>query len=351
MSELLRGTDEQQRRMLVCTGAAVIVVSMIVYLVVSAWPSREPADTVKIVLATPTLGEGIDVGSKVLLHGVAVGAVTTINHHGELTDMGILLRRNDTRGLTDSFRYDFRPANTFGISALSLLPEEGGNAISNGQRIERSPEINATMSRVLTGQVNIVNKVLTDKLAQLIGRSVEYTGALAPLFETGFVLTSLIAQTQQEMPTVLLGRVNRILEPLPIFTDTFLASAHNLRVRQGVEEFTNKPDRLMGSIELAGTDLFGKAGDVLGKYQIEFGPGAEIVRTFADSFSSLIQRSRGSLRLDKLLDGLTEVYNGPTTTKTNQKSFKLKVILEPLPVLESALPPVSDLDGTSGGAR
>jgi len=333
------------------TGAAVAVVATIAYLLVAAWPSRQPVDTVKIVLATPTLGEGIDVGSNVLLHGVAVGAVTAINHHGELTDLGILLQRNDTRGLTDSFRYDFRPANTFGISALSLLPEEGGNTISNGQRIVRSPEINATMSRVLTGQVNIVNKVLTDKLARLIGRSVEYTGALAPLFETGFALTSLIAQTQQEMPAVLLGRANRMLEPLPIFADSFITSVHDLRTRHGVDEAVNKPDRLIETIEAAGNDLFGKAGDVLGKYQAEFGPGAGIVRTFADSVSSLIQRSRGSLRLDKLLDGLTEVYNGPATVKTNQKSFKLKVVLEPLPALESALPPLSDLDGTSGGAR
>ncbi|GAA2434733.1 hypothetical protein A7G45_23740 [Mycolicibacterium llatzerense] len=351
MSELLRGTDEHQHRILVGTGVMVVTVALLVYAVVTLWPAKHSADAVKFILTTPSVGEGIDVDAKVLLRGVAVGTVTELNHHGELTDVGIQLNRNDTRGLTDAFRYDFRPANTFGVSALSLEPGEGGNAIADGQRIGRAPEINATMAQLLTGTVNFANKILTDKLAHLIGRSVDYTAALAPLLETGFALTSLIAETQREEPAVQLGRVNRILEPLPVLAESVFASVHGFRNRPALEEFIDRPGPLADTLEGVGNELLGKAGDVLGKYQRELGPTTEIVRAFADAVSSMVQRSRGSVRLDKLLAGLTEIYNGPSTEHTNQKSFKLRLVLEPLPALESALPPTSNLDGTLGGAR
>ncbi|SHU39839.1 virulence factor Mce family protein [Mycobacteroides abscessus subsp. abscessus] len=350
MSEMLRGTEDHQRRVMMCTGAAIAATAVLTYGVVSLWPVPEPDDTTKFVLTTPIVGEGIAVDAKVLLRGVAVGTVTALDHHGGLTEVGIRLSRSDTRGLTDSFKYDFRPANTFGVSALSLDPQEGGNAIADGQHIDRAPEINATMAQVLTGTVNFANKVLTDKLAALIGRSVDYTNALAPLLETGFALTSLIAQTQQEVPATLLARANQILEPLPVLADTVFTSVHGLRSRTSVNDPIENPGPLLGTIEGVGSSLLGKVGDVFGKYQRELGPTVEIAKSFADAVTSMIQRSRGSVRLDKLLAGLTEVYNGPRTTHTTQNSFNLRLVLEPLPALESALPPLSNLDGTPGGA-
>ncbi|SLG56249.1 MlaD family protein [Mycobacteroides abscessus] len=351
MSELLRGTEEQQRRTLVRTGAAVALAATLIATVVIMLPKREPANTIRILLTTPSVGQGIDVDSTVLLRGAPVGAIIALNHHGELTDLQIRLNTSDIHGLTDEFGYDFRPKNTFGVSALSLTPRDGGSPLIEGQRIARAPEINATMSQMLSGQVNFVNKVLTDKLARFIGHSVNYTAATAPLIESGLAFTSLITQTQREESAVLLRRFNRILEPLPGFVDSVFFTMHDLRNAKQVDAPIDNPAVIYDSFSLIGTELFGKTGDLLGKHQREFRPGAEIARSFADAVSTMLQRSRGSARLDKLLAGLTEVYNGPNSVHSSQKSFKLKVVLEPLPVLEAVLPPVSDLDGVQGGPR
>ncbi|AYM43581.1 hypothetical protein [Mycobacteroides chelonae] len=341
MSELVRGTDAQQRRTLVRVGAGLAAVVVLLAASIAARPADRLLGTLDVVLSTPTVGQGINVDSVVMLHGVSVGSVVAMDHRHGLMDLRIRLNRNQIRGLTDSFGFDFRPQNTFGVSALSITPREGGIPLVDGLHIDRSPDINATMSQLLNSGIAVVTGVLTDELVRFIRRATEYTAALAPLIETGLVLTSLIAEIQQGESADLLARFNDIIEPLPLLVDLSFSSVHRFRYLKGYEYPVADIGVTLGSIDQINLGLFGPLGDILAKHRTELTPTTEIARSFADAVTSLVQRSRGSVRLDKALAGLGEMYNGPDS----KRSVKFRLLLEPLPVLQSAMPGPADLDG------
>lgn len=345
MSELLRGTEAQQRRTMARLGGILATIAVLAAMVGAAWPQRRPANSVEITLSTPTVGQGIDNRSNVLLRGVVVGTITSITRNNGVMDMKIRLDSSSVHGLTDAFGYDFRPQNTFGLSAVNLIPRATGNRLIDGLRIERAPEANATMSQLLNNAVAVVNGVITEKMVRLIQNSASYTTALIPLLETGFVLANQIAETQRTDPAELIRQTNTILEPLPHVADAALTSAHQLRNLKGSDHLLWNIGPATQTLELVSTGLFGPIGEILGKHAADFTPATEILRVFFDAFTSIIQRSRGGLRLDKVLAGLRDTYGG----QPGAESFKLRLVLEPLPVLESALPPLSDLDRS--GAR
>lgn len=295
MSELVRGSAERQRRVAVLTGVAATAVVGLTVVVIASLPQSRPATAVDIVLSTPSVGQGIDGSSKVLLHGVVVGSISTMDRHGERADLRIRLDRNKITGLTDSFGFDFRPQNTFGVSALSLTPRDGGRPLTDGLRIERSPDANATMSQMLSGQIAFVNGVITDDLVQMIRRASDYTTALAPLVETGFVLANQIAETQRDTSAELLHKFNSVLEPTPDVVDSLFWSIDNLRYFKGWEEAVTRYQPLRATLDLLGTGFFGPAGDLLGRHRADFTPATEIIRSFADAISTMVQRSRGAL--------------------------------------------------------
>ncbi|MUM19889.1 MCE family protein [Mycobacterium sp. CBMA271] len=341
MSELVRGTDAQQRRTLVRFGAGLALVIAVVAAGFAARPVERPSGAIDVVLSTPTVGQGINIGSAVMLHGVSVGSVAAMDNRHDLVEMRIRLDRNQIHGLTDSFGFDFRPQNTFGVSALSITPREGGRPLTDGQHVSRAPDINATMSQLLNSGIAVVTGVLTDELVQYIRRATEYTAALAPLIETGLVLTSLVAETQRGDSADLLARFNDIIEPLPSLVDLSLSFAHKFRYLKGYEYPVADIGVTLDSLDQINVGLFGPLGDILATHRTELTPATEIVRSFADAVTTLVQRSRGSLRLDKALAGLSETYNGPD----GKQSVKLRLLLEPLPVLQSAMPQPADLDG------
>ncbi|SHU87141.1 MlaD family protein [Mycobacteroides abscessus] len=342
MSELVRGTDAQQRRTLMRVGAVLAAVIAVVVAVVATRPAERPSGTLDVVLSTPTVGQGINVKSVVMLHGVTVGSVAAMDNRRGMVDLRIRLNRNQIRGLTDSFGFDFRPQNTFGVSALSITPRDGGRPLIDGQHIDRAPDINATMSQLLNSGIAVVTGVLTDDLVRYVRRATEYTAALAPLIETGLVLTSLVAETQRSTPADLLARFNDIVDPLPAVVDSSLSSAHSFRYLKGYEYPVGDIDVTVSFMTQIDKGLFGPLGDILSTHRTELTPTTEIARSFADAIATVVQRSRGSLRLDKALAGLSEIYNGPDS----KRSVKFRLLLEPLPVLQSAMPQPSDLDGT-----
>ncbi|WP_418002828.1 MlaD family protein [Mycobacterium sp. PDNC021] len=345
MSELVRGTDAQQRRTLVRVGALLAAVIAVVVAVVAARPVDRPLGTLDVVLSTPSVGQGININSIVMLHGVSVGSISAMDNRRGLVDMRIRLNRNQIRGLTDSFGFDFRPQNTFGVSAVSITPREGGSLLIDGQHIDRAPDINATMSQLLNSGIAVVTGVLTDDLVRFIRRATEYTAALAPLIESGLVLTSLVAETQRGSAADLVAKLSDVIEPIPSIVDLSFPAAHRFRYLKGYRYAISDIGSIVASLEEISDGLFGQLGDILASHRTELTPSTEIARSFADAVTALVQRSRGSLRLDKTLAGLGEIYNGPDS----KRSLKFRLLLEPLPVLQSAMPPPADLDGN--GAR
>lgn len=340
MSEMLRGTEQQQRRVLVRIGAGALAATALTICIAEAWPHHRPANSIDITVSTASIGQGIDERSNVLLRGVTVGTVTAITRNNGSMNMQLRLDSTAIHGLTDAVGYDFRPQNSFGLSAMNLIPHDSGKPLADGLFIERNPETNATMSQLLNGAVTVVNGVVTEKMVNLIKDSADYVGALTPLLETGFILANQIAETQQSDSAALVEQANAALQPLPQLIDSTLTVTHNLRNLKGNAHLSNDIDTARQTLDLVSTGVFGLLGQVLGKHTADLTPATEIARSFLDAVSTIIQRSRGGLRLDKILAGLQDTYSGPP----GAQSLKLRVLLEPLPVVESALPPLSDLD-------
>lgn len=340
MSELVRGTEVQQRRTLVRTGAIVATIVAVVLAVVAALPARRPAGALDLTLSTPTLGQGILVDSNVIMRGVPVGTITSIDRHHGIVEVGMRLESNKIHGLTDSFGFDFRPENMFGVSALSLTPREGGNSLANGQRIARSPDINATMSELLNTQLASVTKVLDDTLVQFIKRAANYTSAMAPMIETGLVLANLIAETQRSSSAELVRKFNEIIESTPDMLDFAFTSIHKLRYLKNYRLPQADMAPTLGTIKEFDDGMWGPMAELLVDHRTELEPTVELARSFADAVTTLVVRSRGSMRLDKTLAALNSIYYGP-----EKPSLKLRLMLEPLPVLQSVAPAPTDLDG------
>lgn len=329
--------------MLVGTGAVVVAISVLVTLVVNLLPERLPAGTMEIVVLTPTVGQGIDTQSQVVLHGISVGTIVGVKRHGEAAELRLQLDTRSVHGLTDSFDFDFRPANAWGLSALNLVPGEAGNPLLDGARIEREPTINATLSQLMSGQMTFVNNVLTEKLARLIRNSSEYTMALVPFIESGLVLANLVAETQRDTSAALLRNFNSLTTPIPGVIDTMLTSVYNFRHQKGGELLTADMTPVHETLAVIAPDAVRMLVEIAGDHKTELTPATEVARSLLDGFATIAQRSRGSLRLDKLLAGLQSGYFGAA-----DDTSQFRLVLEPLPAIESAMPALLNSDGTGG---
>ncbi|MGV0625544.1 MlaD family protein [Mycolicibacter minnesotensis] len=317
---------------------------VLAYLVARMLPERLPPNTIEIVLSTPTVGQGVDATSMVLLHGVQVGTVESVDYHAESADLRLRLDRGAITELTDSFGFDFRPANIWGMSAVSLTPFEAGGPLTDGQRIDREPLTNATVAQLLNTQMTLTEDVLTPDFFRLIKNSTQYITALLPFVESGFIWMTMLVDTQRESPVTLLQRTNRLLEPFPVFYESISNDLHSFRYLEDFEFPVNDIATVIDTLGSVRDDVIGQLAHILGKYRTELTPATEIGRAIADSISAMVQRSRGSLRLDKLLAGLAESYVGPD----GGKSMNLRLVLESLPAMQSGIPSVP---GPAGGTR
>lgn len=352
MSELLAGNQQRQNRVMRRTGLAAVALTVAIAAVVMAVPRWKTRDTVEITLSTPVVGQGIHNRSPVMLRGVAVGTVTSITRNDAVSELTLGIDKAVADGLDDSIGYDFRPANMLGKSVVNLVPRGPGNPLTDGQSIERAPETNATMAQLLSNTSRVINGVVTDTMVKSILRAAQYTNALMPLIETGFVFTNLSLQTQSVDAGTTMRKLGTLLQPLPGLTEVMLTTQHNMYTLKGREALIERwPDVLSVLTLVQGDGLLGPAAVALARPRVAAGPATEIARSFSDSLSTQLEFSRGGVRIDRLLAGLQTAYSAADPNDEGAKAVKLRVMLEPLPVFQSTLPPLSTgPDGTGGPA-
>ncbi|WP_157897352.1 MlaD family protein [Mycobacteroides franklinii] len=352
MSELLAGNRNRQNRVMRRTGLAVVALAVVGAVGITAIPRWKPAHTVEITLSTPVVGQGIRDHSPVMLRGVVIGTVTSITRNDTVSEVTLGIDRDVAQGVNDSLGYDFRPANMLGKSVVNLIPRGSGSPLADGLRIERGPEANATMAQLLSNTSTVINGVVTDTMVKSILRSVQYTNALMPLIETGFVFTNLLLQTQTVDAGTTMRTVGTLLQPLPGLTEVMLTTQHNMYTLKGREALIERwPDVLSVLTLVQGDGLLGPAAAALARPRVAAGPATEIARSFADSLSTQLEFSRGGVRIDRLLAGLQTAYSAADPNDEGAKAVRLRVMLEPLPVFQSTLPPLSTgPDGTGGPA-
>lgn len=321
--------------MLLSTGAITVVLLLIAVCVAVRSTGREPDGTLLVTVRTAYLGQGVAAGSAVMLHGVQVGRVESVHGgEGRGVELGIRLRRSQIGGLTDTVRFDYRPLNYFGVSALNLLPGTSGRVLTDGQRLDRAPEGDFTMASLLSRSSMVVNGVVTDRMVEVVRRIADYTDALAPLIEAGFTVANTVAETQRQLPDVQLRQLNTLLEPLPVFTDNVIGGITALTEVPSAELVITQFGPMNATMQLIATGFFGPLGALLGSHASDFTPLTEILRTVSDLVSSTLAKAQLGPRLDQVLAGVESAYAGPD----QDKSLQLRIVLDQLPALAAALP-------------
>lgn len=317
------------------TGAATVVVLLIAVFAAVRISGREPNGTLQVTVRTAYLGQGVAAGSAVMLRGVQVGRVESVHGgEGRGVQLGIRLQRNQIGGLTDTVRFDYRPMNYFGVSAINLVPVAGGQALTDGQRLDRAPEGDFTMASLLSRTSTVVNGVVTDRMVEVVRRIADYTDALAPLIEAGFTVANAVAETQQRTPDVQLRQMNTLLDPLPVFTDDAINAVKALTDIPSAEMVITQFGPMNATMQLIATGFFGPLGALLGSHAADFTPLTEVLRTVSDLVSATLRKAQLGPQLDQLLSGFESAYTGPD----QDKSLKLRVMLDQLPALAAALP-------------
>lgn len=218
---MLRGSSQHQERVLLATGGAVLLcIAAAVCLIVLDPFSGRPKGVYSVAITTPYVGQGVEAGTAVVLHGVKVGQVTNAtNTAGGGVQLDADLQTQPTQGLTNTMNIDFRPINYFGVPGINLIPNSGGEALRDGSKLTLVPTGNFTLSELLNQLGNVSAASLTPQLITVIDRVTRYTDGLNPLFETAVTMARAVDAVQTVPTERLLTNLSTSLAAFPAFTD------------------------------------------------------------------------------------------------------------------------------------
>jgi ABC-type transporter Mla subunit MlaD len=335
---------------------AVALLVVVVAVVVGAlvYPTMTAPTGTRVQFVVPALGPGVKPGTKVLLHGAEVGEVTEVSaKNADSVTVAVVLQRASAQLITDSVEVDFRPENYFGITALNLAKASDGVPLADGQVIRRSAAPDFTMSTMLEQGSLVLDGTLTKSMISSLDKVVRYADGLAPLIRTGIVVADSVAKSQRQLPTVLMNRMNDVLAEFPAFSReaagalySIYDSAYNRRPDGSIgvdDAFMDETDQ---ALQLAASDLFGKAGALLASHDSELVPLTQLVKSLTDPLPAIIG---SGATIDKLIAAVAQVESSFTGTP-DQKTLQLRIVMDDLPGVAGPLTRSGAIT-RSGGTR
>jgi len=331
-----KASDEAEARILTAVGMAVVICAAAVSVVAFANPfGGRPEGQIAVVIESPYVGQGVDPGTALLMHGVKVGQVTSVTSlPGGGVRLAADLQRTPTAGLTDTMGIDFRPANYFGVTGINLQPGNGGQALANGSLIKTTPSGNFTLQALLSRLGEISHGVLTPHLVDVIGRATNYTDGLDPLLETMLVVSNSLANVQAVSTARLLTNATGISVAFPGFVNGATNLGDNL-VHAGLDDATDdfflhtyKP-----TIDLAATGLFGAAGKLISSHSTDLAPLTDLIKTLTDIGPGLIPSDAIADTARELRERLERLFSGPP----DRRAVNVRVILDMLPGVQAPI--------------
>lgn len=202
-------------------GAAALLCMVLVVSLIVVNPFRgRPKGAFAVAITAPYVGQGVEAGTAVVLHGVKVGRVTNVtNTAGGGVQLDTELQTQPTRDLTDAMNIDFRPINYFGVPGINLIPNPGGQVLHDGSDIHLVPTGNFTLSELLNQLGNVSASSLTPQLVSVIDRVTRYTDGLNPLFETAVTVSRAVEAVQTVPTEQLLTNLSTAIAAFPAFSD------------------------------------------------------------------------------------------------------------------------------------
>jgi hypothetical protein len=328
---LLHGPEESQERKLTIVGVVVVLVCVAVAapLIFFNPFSGRLAHRISVVIDTPYVGQGVGVGTAMVMHGVKVGDVTAVE---SLPSGGVRVRadlqKGPTAGLTDAMNIDFRPVNYFGVTGINLLAGTGGQLLRDGIRVNTRPTGNYTLQALLSRLGSVTDAAVTPQLIQVVDRATRYTDALNPLIETMLIAANAFAVAQTVPTAQLLTNATGLTVVLP----PFIASATDTTDRldhTGVDSMSEDfyRNRLMKSNDLATYALFDRLGALEGKHMTELLPFLDVTKAITDIVPGLIRPQSLQQELLELRTRLEKMYSGTP----EQRALQVRVVLDSLP--------------------
>ncbi|AMT74086.1 hypothetical protein ABG82_22530 [Mycobacteroides immunogenum] len=345
-----------------------LVVALTYAFVINA-PGRPVADAISVAIETPYVGQGVDSGTAVILHGVKVGEVKGVSKLGVgRVRVEVELQSDPTRGLTDAVGIDFRPANYFGVTGINLTPVDHGQSLRNGASISVTPSGNFTLQTLLYRLGELSHDVVTPQLISVMDRATRYTDALNPLFETMIRVSTTLTDVQKVSTEQLLRNAAAISVGLPSFMDSAISAGNNYLMNyvgvgfdpdkdrelnpylryyddkqlanynEASHVLATDPDkfaygRLREYFVGARLDLFSKIGDLEKSHVYDLYPLLDQVRVLADVVPGILKPVELADKLGELRSRLERMYVG----SGDQRALQVKLVLDQLPGVAAPL--------------
>lgn len=362
---MLRGSQKRQDRVLLTIGSAVVLcIALVVTLVVVRPFGGRGKDQLLVAINAPFVGQGVEAGTPVVLHGVKVGQVTGVSTSaGGGVRLDTELQAGPTSGLTDTMNVDFRPINYFGVPGINLVPNAGGQALRDGSDISLMPTGNFTLSELLKQLGDVSESSLTPQLVAVVDRVTRYTDGLNPLFETAVTVTRAVDAVQTVPSEQLLNNLTTSVAAFPPFSDAAIeagtrfvkydyypgqirnpanSSASRLEFPYLVdtdvpdiavytpEEFQNTVIATMDTIEKG---VFAAVGKLLSSHVDDLFPLILGIKSVTDMGPVMFRPEDIAQKLAELRDRFFRLYNGDG----NQRAVSVRILLDSLPGVAAPL--------------
>jgi hypothetical protein len=362
---MLRGSSEHQERVLAIAGTALVLcIALVTFFAVTNPFSGRPADQFSIAINTPYVGQGVEAGTAIVLHGVKVGNVTSVDNTGAgAVKLAADLDKQAVQGLTNAMNIDFRPINYFGVAGINLLPNSGGQELRNGSEVSLVPQGNFTLSELLSQLGGVSEASLTPQLIQVIDRVTRYTDGLNPLFETAVTVTKAVADEQTVPTEQLLANTSSIAAAFPGFIDSLIEAPTRLTdfhyypgqtfppaaaiapkleypYLEGVpvpnladesEDYFQKS--YITFLDLASNGLFGAVGKLETSHVDDLFPLIAGIKALTDVTPPLLRPQEIAQKLAELRSRFEKLYAGDG----DQRAISVRVLLDSLPGVAAPL--------------
>lgn len=337
-----KAAEETEARILTAVGMALVVCVAVAVSVAFANPfGGRRNDHFGVVIESPYVGQGVDRGTALVLHGIKVGEVTKVTSLPE-GDIRLTadLQSGPTAGLTDTMGIDFRPANYFGVTAINLRPGEGGQALADGSLIKITPAGNFTLQALLSRLGGLSDAVLAPRAVDMIDRATTYLDGLDPLVETMLVVFNSLANVQTVSTAQLLTNATGISVAFPGFVNSATSLGDDVvrgPIGSASEEFFQYIYKT--TLDLASTDLWGAIGRLETAHSTDLAPLTDVIKVLADVAPGLVPPDVIADTARELRTRLQRLFAGPP----DRRAVNVRVILDSLPGVAAPIDAVGGL--------
>jgi hypothetical protein len=368
---LFNASAESETRILNRVGAVLIlstVIAAAVYLVGN--PFGHKRDVVSLAIDAPYVGQGVAVGTPVIMHGVKIGQVESVS---SVASGGVRLRtdlqREPTHGLTDAMQIDFRPSNYFGVTGINVTPVQNGRPLQSGMQLSMMPKGNFSLQALIYRFGELSNGVFNQRMISVIERGTRYVDGLNPLLETMLIVGDSVAKTQTVGTERLLRNATGISVAFPGTVDALVSTGNDFLHTYFVDFDKDKAEKRWaiypaldpkykrqfdGNAELAqktlGTDeyyvkqwfanldaarigLFFPIGYLEASHIGDLFPVIESLRTLADTVPHIVSPENFAYTLTELRTRFERMYAG----SGDQRALQVRILLDRLPGVAAPL--------------